>query len=347
MESPFESPQLRDEIVLSREDSMKLINATSLLLLFAGQAVAQESEVVKSDITFRNGDTKLAGLLMTPENEEEGQTAIVIIQGSGNSDRTNAWAYTIAKYLASQGHAVILPDKRGWGQSQGDWRTVSMEVLARDALAAVDYFKEQRDPQQIGLVGLSQGGKIAPLAATLSDDVEFVVDISGAATSQLSGVLHEMVNTAKNAGLKTQDIAEMVELHGLIKNYIDHGDWRAYHDRLETFKQGDWAEFASSFPDDPDAWLWGWLKLNLDYRPIDYWKDVEVPVFVAYGELDEDDNVPVWESVFALHDCFLSTKHRQHKIMVYPNAGHGLYLDGTAQFSPEFIDDLTEWLESL
>ena len=55
---------------------------------------------------------------------------------------------------------MLIYDKRGVGESTGDWRTATFSDLAEDALGAVELLKEhqQIDPSRIGLFGLSQGG---------------------------------------------------------------------------------------------------------------------------------------------------------------------------------------------
>lgn len=133
----------------------------------------------------------LAGVLLMPPGAGPFPGA-VIIQGSGDSDRTNFWARSIAQVLANGGIATLLPDKRGTGLSEGDWSSASFETLARDALAWMALVKEQAgmDGRTVELVGLSQGGHIAPLAATLSDEVAWVVDISGATVPVIEQIRH-------------------------------------------------------------------------------------------------------------------------------------------------------------
>jgi alpha-beta hydrolase superfamily lysophospholipase len=97
----------------------------------------------ETEMRYQNGDVGLAGVLLMPLEEgplEEGKyPAAILLQGSGTSDRSNAWARSIAETLASQGVAVLLTDKRGSGQSQGNWRTSSFEDLAEDGLAGITY----------------------------------------------------------------------------------------------------------------------------------------------------------------------------------------------------------------
>jgi alpha/beta superfamily hydrolase len=75
----------------------------------------------------------------------------------------------------------LIYDKRGVGSSTGDWRTSSFEDLAKDALAAVEYLKTKSSviSSRTGVMGSSQGGWIAPITASLSPDIAFVVLKSG------------------------------------------------------------------------------------------------------------------------------------------------------------------------
>ena len=122
---------------------------------------------------------------------------VAIIQGSGNSDRSNAWSKAFAEILASNGYHVLLPDKRGCGKSQGDWKKSSMQELAVDALGSVKHLKQITNLNAAGVMGLSQGGFIAPVAAASGNEIDFVIDISGATVSLEEQIIIEVSNTAR------------------------------------------------------------------------------------------------------------------------------------------------------
>lgn len=90
------------------------------------------------------------------------------------------------------GIAVLAYDKRGVGESTGEYSGVGpgnsvamFDLLAADVIAGVETLARRRDidPRRIGLVGNSQGGWIAPLAASKSRDIAFVVSLSGPAVT--------------------------------------------------------------------------------------------------------------------------------------------------------------------
>jgi pimeloyl-ACP methyl ester carboxylesterase len=166
------------------------------------QAVSLE-ETSYEEISFYNGaqDIDLGGMLFLPEGEGP-YPAVVIIHGSGTSRRDNRWYLTITQYLQANGIAVLLPDKRGSEKSGGSWRSASFEDLSTDTVAAVDFLKTRDDLPitKIGIIGMSQGGFIAPMVASLSPDVAFVVDFVGAAVPIKEQLLFEENNNLREMG---------------------------------------------------------------------------------------------------------------------------------------------------
>ena len=155
----------------------------------------------QSEVRFANGSVELAGLLLTPLSPGP-HPAVVFIHGSGVSDRDLMWYSQMGDYLAQRGVAVLLPDKRGCGKSMGQWQSSSFEDYAGDALAAVRYLRESYpgELEGIGLIGMSQGGFIAPLAASESADVRFIVSYSGSAATLTDTVRHEIATDVRDSG---------------------------------------------------------------------------------------------------------------------------------------------------
>ena len=128
----------------------------------------------REEVTFRNGAVSLAGTLTLPSGIKP-HPAVVFIHGSGPDSRENYSFY--AELFARHGIATLIYDKRGVGASTGDWRRVHFRDLAEDALAGVRLLRSHKDidASRIGLWGGSNGGWVAPLAASLSNDVAFVI----------------------------------------------------------------------------------------------------------------------------------------------------------------------------
>lgn len=293
----------------------------------------------------------LAGLAYVPRGAGPFPGA-VMIQGSGESDRTNVWARAFAETLAGSGIATLLPDKRGSGESGGEWRTASFEVLARDALAGLDRLaaNPRIDSDAIGVVGISQGGHVAPFAARLSDEVAWVVDVSGAAVTMVEQIRHEMANTAREAGLHPEGVEAVLEIQRAAERYVETGEWEPYAATLAEAEGKPWAPVAEGFPQTRDSPVWAWARLNAAYDPIPHWKALDVPILVVYGEEDERDNVPVVESVRRLRAALEESGHPDHTIHVVDGAGHGLWAPDTDhaahdhRLHPDLVELLTGWI---
>lgn len=300
------------------------------------------------DVRYQSGKITLAAMLMVPEIGRHVPGA-VIIQGSGASDRTNQWARAIAQVLVNKGAAVLLTDKRGSGKSEGNWQTADFNDLAADAIAGVQYLRSRNeiDPERVGLVGLSQGGWIAPLAAARSEQVAFVIDISGASVSFAEQSFTEMANTARQAGLTEKQVREVLELNRAVAQYLTTGDWQRYAKHREKAMKSEWNKIAAGFPGAPDLPIWTFLRGVANYDPLPYWLQLAQPVLVIYGERDEDDNVPVAESVRRLQHAFRIVGKENYKIVIIPNAGHALIDQERSELMPAFVSALTSWLEEL
>ncbi len=97
-----------------------------------------------------------------------------MVHGSGAHSREDYRDQ--AEAFARQGIATLIYDKRTDGYSQFER---SYSTLADDALAAVSVLRKRSDvdPARVGVWGLSEGGWVAPLAASRSSDVAFVVTL--------------------------------------------------------------------------------------------------------------------------------------------------------------------------
>lgn len=134
------------------------------------------------EVTFESRGVELRGVLDLPSTDGP-HPAIVWVHGSGREKHdANAPTYT---RLLDPRFAVLAYDKRGVGRSEGECCPLDFDLLADDVVAAVDALRtrDDIDGDSIGLLGLSQGGWIIPVAATKSDEVSFAISLSGPAVS--------------------------------------------------------------------------------------------------------------------------------------------------------------------
>jgi dienelactone hydrolase len=148
-----------------------LLLAGVILAVTAGAPPASAAD--SSDVTFTNGGVTLHGTVVAPPGGTK-LPGLVMVDGSGEHSR-NDHRFE-AEAFARQGIATLIYDKRTEGYSQF---SRSYSTLADDALAAVEALRKRPDvdPARVGVWGLSEGGWVAPLAASRSAHVAFVVTL--------------------------------------------------------------------------------------------------------------------------------------------------------------------------
>jgi hypothetical protein len=287
------------------------------------------------DVTFRNGRVKLAGTLMKPKGPGP-WPAVVFVHGSGPEKRRGGNPrdpLAMVGYFAERGIAVLTYDKRGVGKSTGDWTRSGFDDLAADGLAGVRFLRRQPGILRgaVGVWGCSQGGWIAPLMASRSRDVAFIVIVSSPGVSGIvqdrQRRVHELLGHGFSRAKAEAACAEIQDLF-----------WR------EARPKGD-AAIRRAIPLARRRWWWphvfgcvfkedrqllegfracreGALDPNLDPAPI--LRRVRCPVLAIYGA--KDRMVPVAENKPLLERFLREGGNRDVTIKVFPGGNHGLWL---------------------
>jgi dienelactone hydrolase len=266
------------------------------------------------EISFQNTarGLKLAGMLFIPEGDGPFPAA-VIIHGSGTSRRDSGWYLTLTQYLQENDVVVLLPDKRGSEQSEGDWHRASFEDLATDSVAAVSFLKnlEEVTISGIGVIGLSQGGHIAPVVADQTQDVAFVVNIVGGAVPMHELLVYE----------ETHNLRELGILPGLSDLLAYPASWSI----IKVRQRGFWDAVGN-------------------FDPIPYWQRVSVESLVLYGE--NDTNVPSSKSAAILR----SLGNPNIAVRIYEGSGHALESPegkGRSIFREDALRDIRDFIHAL
>lgn len=130
---------------------------------------------------------RLAGTLTLPAGAGPFPAA-VLISGSGGQDRDSTIFghkpfLVLADYLTRRGIAVLRVDDRGVAASSGSRENATSADYATDVSAAIGWLRTnaQIDPARIGLIGMSEGGVIAPMVAAADRRIAFSVLLAGPA----------------------------------------------------------------------------------------------------------------------------------------------------------------------
>jgi len=141
----------------------------------------------EEEVAYENekDEIKLAGTLTLPQGEGP-YPAVLLISGSGAQDRNEGLLghkpfLLLSDYLTRRHISVLRVDDRGVGGSTGNLSESTSIDLAEDVLSGIRFLKTRKeiDPERIGLIGHSEGGIIAPIVASKSEDIAFIILMAG------------------------------------------------------------------------------------------------------------------------------------------------------------------------
>jgi len=277
----------------------------------------------REDVTFPVGDAVLSGTLLRP-NSAGGHPGIVFLHGSGPETRWGTPLY-FADRFARSGVVALVFDKRGSGQSTGDWKAVTFEGLAGDYLAAVRFLQTQSgvNPKQVGIFGHSQGGTISPLIAAQPGAVAFVIAAAATGTGPIyTQDLYRTRNDLEDEGFTEAEISKAMELYSQWVNVARTGEgWDHISLAMAQAKNEKWFR-ALALPQDKNHWLYKWYPPIGNFNPLPLWEQVKVPVLLIYGESDR--NTPVDPSLAGIGQALHKAGNTDYTPIIIPGAAHNL-----------------------
>lgn len=275
----------------------------------------------KHDVKFYNGGVRLAGTMYVPRTPGM-HPAVIFVHGSGDEGR---WASAyLADNAARHGIVALTYDKRGVGESSGDWRTSTMDDLARDARAGIALLAQTAgvDRARIGVYGHSQGGEIAPAIAENNPLVSFVIDADGPVGPQYLQDIFRVDNflAQKYSG------EELADAERLYREFVDTARTGSSHEQLRSdiraAGNAPWlADLA--IPDD-ESWIWAWYARYGNYDNRSAWADVHVPVLILFG--GKDALVPVKQSVAETRAILIQHGDTGVTVRIFGDADHTLHV---------------------
>ena len=304
-------------------------------------------------VTFSNGEVKLSGTLLLPLGKAARLPAVVFAHGGAPEARAvnKGWAL----HFVRRGIAALVYDKRGVGESTGDWRAANLEDLASDLLAGVRLLKARRDidPRRIAVAGHSQGGTIAPLAAVKSRDVSYVISSAPSAVNYAEQSVYHRANVMRESGFSEEAVRIATALREKLYatgRMLLQNDPRAEAERgkvsaeLEKYKDAPWLDAAALPPNlDNDKPTKGGLEL-LFFEPLPVWEGLRVPALFVWG--DKDTVVPVEKGRAIIESARRRSGASDYTIKVFPNVTHAITISRPQSAGWDFPRAANGYLEA-
>ena len=279
------------------------------------------------EVTFRNekDGATLAGTLTYPVDYDKQSKnlpmVVLFVSGSGQQNRdeeifNHKPFFVIADYLARQGIATLRYDDRATGKSVGgDVKNATSEDFMRDALAGLEFLRQQKKFSKVGMLGHSEGGLIAFMVSA-KKQTDFIVSMAG------PGVKGDTLLTAQNN--------RIMSLSGLPDTMT-----------VEKCRQ------------QPDVLEMPWLRYFIDYDPTSNIRSTRCPVFALNG--DRDCQVIASQNLTAIRQLLPKSKknlvkeyHGLNHLFQHSNTGlPAEYGQIEETISPEVLQDIAQWINSL
>ena len=296
----------------------------------------------EEEVVYENEEAgiKLTGTLTWPRSEGP-FPAVLLITGSGPQDRNETLLghkpfLVLADYLTRKGIAVLRVDDRGIRDKDlvATFFNSTGEDFAGDALTGVRYLKSRKEinPKQIGLIGHSEGGLVAPMAAVQSPDVAFIVLMAGPGLVGEELLYLQASAIFRALGASDELLAWQRALaerqFALLKEEKDSAAAERGLRKLEKDAEAELSEedrklvdsLGSTLESDLKMMVSPWFRHFLTYDPKPTLMKVNCPVLAIIGELDLQ--VPPKENLPAIEEALKAGGNEHYTVKELPGLNH-------------------------
>lgn len=327
----------------------------------------------REEVVFHNGKANidLAGTLTLPEGPGPFKAA-VLITGSGAQNRDEELLghkpfLVLADRLTRNGIAVLRYDDRGVGKSKGTSMNATSADFATDVAAAMDFL--EKNPKiksgEIGLIGHSEGGIIAPLVAS-KKKVAFIVSLAGTGVPGDEIIFRQSADISRASGLSEKAIEDAVAtnkmLFPILKEEKDNvkaseemvGEYRKILEQAYTSEE-DKNKALLQLKASLNPGSLTWLRYFVSTDPASFWEKVKCPVLALNGDKDlqvaADVNLPAIEKALkAGGNKNVTTMRLVGLNHLFQHSETGLpseYGNIEETFSEDALRIIYEWINSL
>lgn len=327
------------------------------------------------DVIFENttDKIKLAGTLTVP-SENGVFPAVVLISGSGPQNRDEEIFghkpfWVIADHLTRNGIAVLRFDDRGVANSEGNFAEATSFDFARDVNSSIEFLKTRKEinKKQIGLIGHSEGGIIAPMVASESSDVAFIVLLAGTGIRGDDLLLLQQQLIGRVYGSSDEELKQAAsinkELFGIISKIQNTEELtkaltQSLNEHMKNIPQ---AQKPQGISDEDFVTMQvkqlvnPWMRFFLAYDPAPVLRKVSCPVLALNGE--KDLQVPPRENLSTIEKALKEGGNDLVTVIQMPGLNHlfqecvtgspAEYAEIEQTFSPLALAEISNWINNI
>lgn len=332
----------------------------------------------QEDVKFTNakGGDVLAGTLTMPA-DGKAKRLVILITGSGPQNRNEELApfnhrpfLVWSDWLTRQGIAVLRYDDRGIAESTGDFKAATSADFADDAEAAINYVLSRPDLQKldIGLLGHSEGGMIAPIVASRNNNVKFIVMLAGPGVPITELMTQQDADQARLVGAPDSVIARSRQTNGVIFAAMD----RYYNLPADQMKIKMDSVLRKEYGSYPKGALEGktadvlvsetipqltspWFRYFIHFNPADYLVKVKCPVLALDGTVDSQ--VKCESNLQGIKQALDKGGNKHYEVVPMPGLNHLFqkaitgavteYGTITETVDPTALEKVSNWINGL
>jgi pimeloyl-ACP methyl ester carboxylesterase len=300
-----------------------------------------EETVNRPDLTrekffVQSGDIHLEVEIITPAGGNLVKPAILFVPGSGNTIYQSYAPGLLEKYVQNiffpRDFAVVYVNKRGLGESGGNWMKNDFQGRADDVYAVVKHLQtfSSIDSQQIGLIGHSQGGWVVNLVAAQHSDVAFFISLVGPTTSVIEQMEDIYENDFRCQGYMADDLQRKLD------------------------RQLRLSRFGAAVGKFIHVGIIGFDSGIINYDPEDILLNTKTPGLFAFGE--NDPYVPGDQNIRRFNEVFPNGSEHLTATIIAEGNHHFRMTDSVctsyeeglqAPFSEQLVEIIEKWLSEL
>lgn len=333
------------------------------------------------EVTFNSTapEVTLSGTLTKPVGNASSFPAIILISGSGPQNRDEQIGNhkpfaVIADYFTRNGYLVLRYDDRGVGKSTGKFSGATSADFAKDVEGALHFLMNRSDvnKKQVGLIGHSEGGMIAPMVASTRKDVAFIILLAGPGIPVQELMVEQNIALFRNAGIDsvqanlygnmyrkiTQTILNgkdsvkvQQQLTALIQQHVSGMD-KSFVNLLNLQTPTNVEAYAKNMAEEMND---SWMRYFLQHDPQPVLKKVRAHILALNGE--KDIQVLANSNISGIEKSLKKGVALSYKTRILPGLNHLFqhcascsvqeYLQLEETFSEQTLKEMHQWLQTV